>query len=66
MNKLIKGTLTMTNVANKDIDMYIKSGWKLDSTTKDLKPKRKQKDIFDKENMKVEDENDIDSNLIKE
>lgn len=34
MNKLIKGNLIMTNVANKDIDMYVKSGWKLIKTRK--------------------------------
>ena len=29
MNSLIKGNIMMKNVAKKDIDMYVKAGWKL-------------------------------------
>ena len=29
MNQLKKGNLIMKNVADKDIDMYVKAGWKL-------------------------------------
>lgn len=29
MNKLIKGNLVLKNVADKDVDMYVRAGWKL-------------------------------------
>lgn len=36
MSNLIKGNMIMKNVAKKDIDMYVKAGWKL------LVPKKKE------------------------
>ncbi len=74
MNKLIKGNLVMTNIADKDIDMYVKAGWKLDKTetentsNKKTLNKSKNKELLKKlsdfdetneiEEIKVEDVKD--------
>lgn len=65
MNKLIKGNLVMTNVASKDIDMYVKAGWKLE-TKKQQKNSKKtaKKEIV--EEIKLEDESTTTSNTIEE
>lgn len=34
MNKLIKGNLVMNNVNDKDVNMYVKAGWKITKTSK--------------------------------
>jgi len=57
MNKLIKGNLVMKNVADKDVNMYVKAGWKLE-----VKPKKKTK----KEIELVENAENNNSIVVKE
>ena len=65
MNKLIKGNLVMTNVANKDVDMYIKCGWKLE--TKQNKFKKKKESVLNKEILQDSNvEDSIECNIVKE
>lgn len=68
MKKLIKGDLVMTNVADKDIDMYLSAGWKLEIK----KQQKNSKKTAKKENLdvnvpKVEDDKDsTGSDIIEE
>ena len=57
MNKLIKGNLVMKNVADKDVNMYVKAGWKLE-----VKPKKKTK----KEIELIENAENNNSIVVKE
>lgn len=43
MNKLIKGNLVLKNVADKDVDMYVHAGWKLDKPKKVVNVKNSTK-----------------------
>ncbi len=68
MNKLIKGMLVMTNVADKDVDMYVKSGWKLEKTKHkvSLKKANKKDDPNIDELLVSNVENSITSDTIQE
>lgn len=57
MNKLIKGNLVMNNVNDKDVNMYVKAGWKIAKTSK-----VKHKEV----KQKLEHENDSNSEIVKE
>ena len=55
MNKLIKGDLVMTNITDKDVDMYVKAGWKLEKNELVIPSKRKSKKYtFDNDGLKIE------------
>lgn len=55
MNKLIKGDLVMTNVADKDIDMYVSAGWKLDNVSINKKVKINKKYVKSFKEAPIED-----------
>lgn len=63
MNKLIKGTLVMTNVADQDIEMYVKYGWKLEKKQSKVQKKKSTvlKDKLQEKNVK----NTVRSDTIK-
>lgn len=55
MNKLIKGNLIMTNIADKDIEMYIKSGWKLVNKHNQVTSEKQNKEVKDVKNTTPSD-----------
>lgn len=67
MNKLIKGNLMMNNVADKDVNMYVKAGWKLEQKPKKKSAKELKKELCTLDEFKlVENEDNNISNIIEE
>lgn len=64
MNKLIKGNLVMANVADKDVDMYVSAGWKLDNkkVAKKSKSKKLLKELSNEDEINLTDSKNEENN----